>query len=458
MQERVVVSPKEINRDLLKGVTETPLWFWLAVGFLGILVLIGVIAFGYMVNKGLGVTGLNRPVYWGIFLVNFVFWVGISHAGVMISAILRLTAAEWRRPVTRAAEVLTLFALATAGLMVAAIHVGRPWRAAYWLLPYDLSRGIFTDIRSPAIWDLSAISTYLISSSLFVFVALIPDLAVARDRSTGWRYALYSMLSLGFRGNPRQWKLQAVAGILLSALILPIFVSVHSIVSWDFASQISVSGWHSTIFAPYFVIGAVHSGVSAVVVVMALMRWLWKWDKYIRPEHFDALGKLLIVVATAWFYFFVMEFLFGLFSQEAPEIALREMQLFKWPWSMLFIVFILTAYFIPVPMWLFTKVRRNIVLMFWTGVLVNIGMWLERFIIIVPSIARKQSLTFVWSTYHPSIIEILIVIGTFALVSLGLLAFSKLFPLIPIFDIKEGMIVADEIQVGRIKVPAVIKE
>ena len=458
MQERVVVSPREANRDLLKGIFETPLWYWAAVGFLGTVVLAAVIAFGYMANKGLGVTGLNRPVFWGFFITNFVFWIGISHAGIMISAILRLTHAEWRRPVTRAAEVLTIFSLMAAGLMPAIVHVGRPWRAFYWLLPYDFSRGIWPSIRSPAIWDFSAISTYLTGSALFVFVALLPDLAVARDRTTGWRHTLYSVMSLGWRGSPRQWRLQAVAGILLSALILPVFVSVHSIVSWDFAVQISVEGWHSTIFAPYFIIGAVHSGVSAVVVVMALMRWLWKWDKYIRPEHFDAIGRLLIVIATTWFFFFSLEILFGLFSKESPEIALREMQILQWPWSMLFIIFLLTAFFIPVPLWLFRKVRRNITLMFWTCVLVNVGMWLERFIIIVPGLARKQPFTYVWGTYHPSIIEIVIIAGTFALVALLLLLFSKIFPLITIFDIKEGQILADEVQIGRKKVPALIQE
>ena len=457
MQERVAVAPREINRDLLKGVTETPLWYWIAVGFLAIVLLTAAISFGYMVNRGLGVTGLNRPIFWGFFIANFVFWVGISHAGVMISAILRLTGAEWRRPVTRAAEVLTIFSLMTAALMPL-LHTGRPWRIIYWFLPFDVQRNIWPDIRSPLVWDPAAIFTYLTGSTLFVYIALIPDLAVARDRSTGWRYALYSFLSLGFRGNPRQWKLQAVAGILLSALILPVFVSVHSIVSWDFAVNISVEGWHATIFAPYFVIGAVHSGVSAVVTMMALMRWLWKWDKYIRPEHFDGLGKLLIVVATTWFYFFIVEFFFGMFSQESPELALRNLQMFEWPWSMLFIIFLLTAFFIPVPLWLFKKVRMNIALMFWTSILVNIGMWLERFIIIVPSLARKQPFTFAWGTYHPSLIEILIIVGSFAMVGLGLLIFSKLFPLIPIFDIKEGQVLTEEVKIGKARVPAVVKE
>ena len=458
MQDRVTLNSKEINKDLLKGVLNNPMWFWSIAGLLALVVLAAVVAYGVMVNRGMGVTGLNRPVMWALDLTNFVFWAGVSLAGVMISAILRMTYAEWRRPITRVAESLTLFALISSALMVGIVHVGRPWRAFYWLMPYDFSRGLFTNIRSPALWDMSAITTYLIGSSLFVFVALIPDLAVLRDRTKGPMKTVYSFLSLGFRGNPRQWKLQAVAGILLSALILPVFVSVHSVVSWDFATQVSVPAWHSTIFAPYFVLGAIHSGGAAVLTLMALMRWLWGWDKYIRKDHFDAVGKVLIVVATAWFFCFALEFLFAFYSQESPELEFRNMQLFEWPWALLFYGFLLTAYFIPVPLWLFSKVRRNIALMFFTSILVNIGMWLERFMIIVPGLSRKQPFTFDWSTYHPSVIEILIVVGTFALVALGLLLFSKVFPLIPLYDIKEGQVLADEVKIGRKKVPAVIKE
>ncbi len=458
MQDRVTLDPKEINKDLLKGVLNNPMWFWSIAGLLSLVVLAAVVAYGVMVNLGMGVTGLNRPVMWALDLTNFVFWAGVSLAGVMISAILRMTYAEWRRPITRVAESLTLFALISSALMVGIVHVGRPWRAFYWLMPYDFSRGLFTNIRSPALWDMSAITTYLIGSSLFVFIALIPDLAVLRDRTKGPMKTLYSFLSLGFRGNPRQWKLQAVAGILLSALILPVFVSVHSVVSWDFATQVSVPAWHATIFAPYFVLGAIHSGGAAVLTLMALMRWLWGWDKYISKDHFDAVGKVLIVVATAWFFCFALEFLFAFYSQESPELEFRNMQLFEWPWALLFYTFILTAYFIPVPLWLFGKVRRNIALMFFTSILVNIGMWLERFMIIVPGLSRKQPFTFDWSTYHPSVIEILIVVGTFALVALGLLLFSKVFPLIPLYDMKEGQVLADEVKIGRKKVPAVIKE
>ncbi len=457
MQEGKPLTDREINRGLLNILFENPLWYWGLVGLLAVVVLGAMSAAGYMINHGLGVTGLNRPVMWGFFITNFVFWIGISHAGVMLSAILRLSKAEWRRPATRAAEVLTVFSLMTAMLMPL-IHTGRAWRIFYWVFPYDWARGIYPNIRSALVWDPSAVFTYLTSSILFVYIALLPDLAVIRDRSTGLRRQIYSILCLGWKGNPRQWKLQVIAGILLSALILPVFVSVHSIVSFDFSMAVSVKSWHSTIFPPYFVIGAVHSGVAAVVIVMALMRFLFGWHDYIRPEHFDALGRLLIVVATGWFFFFVMEFIFGLYGLEGDEIGMKDFLTAKPPWNWWFITFVGTTYFIPVSMWLFKGVRRNPWLMLVACVSVNIGMWLERFLIIVPGLAQKQTFNFVWGTYAPSPVEVVIIIGTFALVSMLMLLFAKVFPLIPLYDVKEGEILRSEIQIGRKKVPAVIRD
>ena len=461
MQEHIQLDQKRINKDLLKGVFETPKWWFVAIALLLVIFATGGVAWGIFLNKGVGVTGLNRPVMWGVYIVNFVFWIGISHAGIMISAILRLTNAEWRRPITRAAEVLTVFSLIAALLAAPIVHEGRPWRAFMptpWILPWDFSRGVWPNIRSPFLWDPTAISTYLTASTLFVAIALLPDLAVIRDRSRGIRRAIYSFLCLGWRGTPRQWKLQTVAGILLSALVLPVFVSVHSIVSWDFAVQIGPEAWHSTIFAPYFIIGAIHSGVAAVATMMVVMIWLWRWDKYIRPDHLDAIGRLLIVVACAWFFFFFLEWVFALYTLEGPELAMRELQVFTWPWSAMFVLFLITAFFFPVPMWLFKRVRRNLLWMFITTLSVNIGMWLERFLIIVPGLMRRQPMMFDWGTYHPSIIEILMVISTFAWVFLGMLIFSKVFPLIPLFDIKEAMVGRGEFKIGRRKVPASIRE
>lgn len=457
MQDHVQLSQTKINDDLLAGVLGMPKWWLPAVVVLVLIIFTGLGAYGYELNKGLGVSGLNRPVFWGFYITNFVFWIGISHAGIMISAILRLTQAEWRRPVTRAAEVMTIFAL-MAALSNIMFHVGRPWRL-FWVYPYDFSRGIFMNIRSPFVWDPSAVMTYLIGSSLFVYVALIPDIAIVRDKATG-KFApkIYGILCLGWRGTPRQWKLQAIAGILLSALVLPVFVSVHSIVSWDFAVAIGVEGWHSTIFAPYFIIGAIHSGVSAVAMIMALAVWLWKLENYLRPDHFDAIGRLLIVVAVTWFFFFFVEWIFALYTLEGPELALREFQVFQAPNMWLFLGFLLTAFFIPVPMWMFKRVRRSPMLMFFSTILVNVGMWLERFLIIIPGLARRQPLSFDWGTYNPSIIEILIVLETFAFVALGMLLFAKFFPIIPIFDMKEGMEIREEIKIGRRVVPASIRE
>lgn len=456
MQERVRLTPRQINHDLLHFVMVTPLWFWVVAAVLGLVVGIAGIVVILLVGYGLGFLGLDHPVFWAFLITNFVFWVGISHAGVMISAILRLTQAEWRRPVTRAAEVLTLFALATAALMPL-LHTGRQWRALYWIFPYDIFRGIWPDVRSALIWDPSAIFTYLTSSSLFVYVALVPDLAVARDHSTGWRRSLYAVLCLGFYGSKRQWKLQALAGILLSALILPIFVSVHTIVSWDFASAI-VPAWHSTIFAPYFVIGAVHSGVSAVVTVMVILRRALHLEKYITPDHFDALGRLLIAVATTWFFFFFVDYVFAAYSQEPSELAVMNARTFVWPFNLLSIIFLLSAYFIPVPLWLFRGVRRSAKLMLITTLLVNVGMWLERFLIIVPGLLYKSDDPFMWGSYTPTLSEYAIVIGSIAFVSLGLLVFAKLFPIIPIYDMKEGQTLQEEIAVGRREVPAIIKD
>ena len=457
MQEGRVLSPTEINDDLLRSILETPRWFWPVVTFLAIIVLVAAIVIGIMVNKGLGITGLNRPVVWAFMITNFVFWIGISHAGVMLSAILRLAKAEWRRPATRAAEVLTLFSLMTAMIMPI-VHTGRPWRILYWVFPYDFARGIWPNIRTPLVWDPSAILTYLTSSTLFVAIALVPDFAVLRDHTTGLAHRFYSLLSLGWEGNARQWKLQIIAGILLSALILPVFVSVHSIVSWDFGMAVSVKSWHSTVFAPYFVVGAVHSGVSAVVFAMILLRWAYSWQDYIRLEHIDALGRLLIVVATGWFYFLVMEIIFGIYGREADELAVRTLQFTQWPYSAWMIFFVIITYFVPVILWLPRRFRRNLWIMSVACISVNIGMWLERYLIIVPGLVNKQIFTYTWAEYTPRLPEMIIVGATFALVTMLMLLFSRVFPLVPLYDIKEGEILKTEIQVGRRTVPATFRE
>ncbi len=375
----------------------------------------------------------------------------------MVSAILRLSQAEWRRPVTRAAEVLTIFSLMTA-MTFPIIHSGRPWRTLYWEFPYDWMRGIWPNPRSPLVWDPAAIFTYLTSTVMFVYIALLPDLALARDRVKNpiAKFA-YGVLSLGFRGTTRQWRIQAIAGILLSALILPIFVSVHSIVSWDFAVTI-IPGWHNTVFAPYFVIGAVHPGVSAVVTVMIAMRYAFGLKNFITKDHIDSLARLLIIVATVWLFFFMLDFMFGLYGTEPAEVDTWQRRLMEPPWTALAIIFITTAYIIPVGAWLFRRVRRNFFLMFVTTILVNIGMWLERYMIVIPGLERKSNLSFQYGDYAPSLAEFGIIAAQLSLVIAGFLVFSKLLPIMPAADIKEGQILRDEIKVGRARVPATMRE
>jgi molybdopterin-containing oxidoreductase family membrane subunit len=300
--------------------------------------------------------------------------------------------------------------------------------------------------------------TYLTSSILFVMIALLPDLAVLRDRTTGISHRIYAVLAMGWQGNPRQWKLQIISGVLLSALILPVFVSVHSIVSWDFGMAMAVKSWHSTIFAPYFVVGAVHSGVSAVAFVMIILRYIYGWQDHIRHEHIDSLGRLLMVVATGWFYFFTMEVIFGFYGREADEIAVRDLQFTQAPWNLWMIFFAGLTYFLPMALWVTRRTRRNLWLMSIACISVNIGMWLERFLIIVPGLTQKQVFTFDWYTYAPSSVEITIIIGTFALVAILMLLLSRVVPLIPLYDVKEGDILKTEIQVGRRTVPATFRE
>lgn len=456
MYYRRTLTEAQINQQLLSTVLSTPMWWVILTSLLGIVVAGAVGAVGWMINQGLGVTGLHQPIFWGFFITNFIFWVGISHAGVMISAILRLSQAEWRRPMVRAAETMTVFSL-MASLTMPLVHAGRPWRIFYWVFPYDWARGIWPDVRSPLVWDPIAITTYLTSSMLFVYTALIPDLAIIRDRSTGWRRVVYGALAMGWHGNPRQWKLQGLAGILLSALILPVFVSVHSIVSWDFSVSL-VPSWHVTVFAPYFVIGAVHSGVSAVVTLMIVMRKLYKLENFIWEEHIDALARLLIVVATAWMFFFWLDLIYALYLREEQEITVWMLRLFEPPWSWLFLLFFVFSYVIPVPLWMFRRVRRSFTWMLWTSLLVNFGMFLERLIIIVPALMRKGPQTFMYDTYRPSPVEITIIIGTIALVCFLMLVFSKFFPLIPLWEEKEGQLFIDDVKVGNVAVPALVKE
>ncbi|MRR10143.1 polysulfide reductase, partial [bacterium] len=310
-RQHLMLDPRprgEMNSMVMEAMQGTTWKFWVIAGLLAVVVLVCLFgAWGYMIANGLGVAGVNRPSYWGIFLVNTVFWIGISHAGTFVSALLRVFKAEFRRPFTRAAELMTTFGLVQAGLSIF-MHMGRVW-LSYWLAPYPNERGLWPNFHSPLAWDFLAINTYLLASTMYLFLPLIPDLAMARDRSTGWRKTFYRILALGFRGTEGEWSHLRIAMNIFAFAILPVMFSVHTIVSWDFAAA-TRPGWSSTIFGPYFVVGALHSGVSAVAMVLVVVRARMKNMKYfIRPEHFNALGKLMLVISMTWAYFFFNDYM-----------------------------------------------------------------------------------------------------------------------------------------------------
>src|SRR4249920_575201 len=276
-------ADRRITDDLLRPLLSTSARFWVLVVFLGAIVATGLGTWVYQIYHGFGMTGIRWPIFWAFYVTNFVFWIGISHAGTLISAILRLVNARWRRPVTRCAEAITVFALMI-GAMFPIIHLGRPW-LFFWLVPYPSERMIWPNLRSPLVWDFFAINTYLTGSLLFLLLPMIPDFAVVRDHSTGLRRRVYTLLALGWRGTPKQWHRLESAMAIMAIAIVPVAVSVHTIVSFDF-SMAPVPMWQSTIFGPYFVAGAIFSGIGGLIIAMAILRRLLPLEAYLHPVHF----------------------------------------------------------------------------------------------------------------------------------------------------------------------------
>ncbi len=457
MHDRPHLTPAQINADLLRFTFETSPGYRVTVGLLALAVAAGAVCVGLLVVFGQQLLGFTNNQMWAVLITNFIFWTGISHAGVVISSTLRLAQAEWRRPITRAAEIMSAFALAAAALFPI-LHTGRMWRTAYWVFPYDFSRNIWPNIRSVLVWDMTAILTYLAGVALFVYVVGIPDLAVARDNARGRRRGVYRALALGFTGTTRQWQLQRSAGLLLGALLLALFLVDQSIVAWDFSMAI-LPGWHSTVLAPYFVAGAVHSSLGAMAIVMALLRRVLGAEAYITPEHFDALGRFQVVAALGWLFFALCNFLLGVASRDPIEWAVWELRLLTPPYSIMTVVCLLGALVVPLPLWLSRRVRRAPMAMLALGVAVNVGMWLERFVLVVPPLSHKQAFVFTWVTgYEFRLLEVVITLATLAAVALGMLLVGKLLPLIPIADVKEGEARRRYVRVGRARVPAVIRD
>jgi Ni/Fe-hydrogenase subunit HybB-like protein len=399
----------------------------------------GLAAWGYQLRAGMGVTGLQRPVFWGFYIVNFVFWIGISHAGTLISAILRLTNAGWRKPVTRAAEALTVFALMIGG-MFPLIHLGRAW-LFYWLMPYPNSRLIWPNFRSPLLWDITAIMTYITGSVIYLYLPLIPDLAGLARHKTPWRRALYRVLSLGWTGSDREWRALERAITLMACLILAVAVSVHTVVAWDFAMSIAPM-WHSTIFGPYFVAGAIFSGIAALLLVMAALRKVLRLELYLTRRHFDNLAKLLLLMSLLWFYFTIAENLTVWYGNDPKEMAVfgarTRARYAPFFWVMLFLNFV-------VPLTLLGIRRlRTIRTATIASACVLVGMWIERFVIVVPTLGNPR-LRSASGLYSPTWVEVTITAATFAALVMLYLLFAKLFPIITVWEFKPY----DEEETGR---------
>jgi Ni/Fe-hydrogenase subunit HybB-like protein len=429
----MVKTAEQIQQDLLRPVMQTPRRAIPAMVGLALLVLAGFSAWMYQVYAGIGVAGINRPVFWGFYITNFVFWIGISHAGTLISAILRLSNANWRRPITRCAEVITVFALLI-GAMFPLIHLGRSW-LAFWLAPYPNQRGLWPNYRSPLLWDFFAINTYLIGSLIFLLLPIIPDCALLRDNLSGWRSKFYAVLCLGWRGTQKQWRQLETAMHIMAILIIPVAVSVHSIVSWDFAMT-PVPTWHSTIFAPYFVVGAIFSGIAALIIAMVFLRSSLHLQEYLNARCFDNLGQLLLVMSLLWLYFIFAERLTTWYGNSKSEIDVLWLTV-RGPYRHLFWVMVFCNFVIPFPL-LAIKKLRTVAGTFLASVTVVIGMWIERYLIIVPSLSRKF-LPYAWGTYRPTWVEITITGATFCSMALLYLVFSKLVPVVSIWELKAGL-------------------
>src|SRR5512140_3200953 len=425
----------QMNTMVMEAMHSTSPIFWVITGILAVTVLLTL---GYewyvLIMEGQGTTGELRPDYWGVFLVNVVFWIGISHAGTFISAILRVLKVESRRPFTRAAELMTTFGLVQAGLSVF-MHLGRVW-LTYWMFPIPNERTIWPDFHSPLMWDLMAITTYLLCSTMYLFLPLIPDVAMARDRTqSGPLKYFYKALALGFRGTEGEWKNLVTAMNIFAFAIIPVMFSVHTIVSWDFAMA-SRPGWSSTVFGPYFVIGALHSGMAAVAIVLFLLRSTMKNYKYfLRPEHFNTIGMLMLLVSMAWAYFYFNDYLVPWFGGDVWEKLVQEYTE-KGPMAYLWYVMLICNIAVP---WLVLwrkKWRSTPWLLATVGVFINIGMWIERYVII-PEALTINRMPFTWRLYIPRV-EIFLTIGTISLFLLLYMLASRVIPLIPVWEVQEG--------------------
>ena len=433
-----VLAPGHTFRTITEKISSivltphTPLaWFITTfIAFLGVMSL--TISIVYLLLKGIGIWGNNVPVGWAFDIINFVWWIGIGHAGTLISAILLLLKQDWRTSINRFAEAMTLFAVACAA-MFPLIHTGRPWLAAYWLFPYPNTMGLWPNFKSPLIWDVFAVSTYATVSVLFWYTGLIPDLGTFRDRAkNAISRKIYGVLALGWRGSARHWARYEKASLLLAGLSTPLVLSVHTVVSFDFAVSV-LPGWHATIFPPYFVAGAVYAGFAMVLTLAIPLRKLYGLEDFITMRHIDNMAKVMLTTGLIVVYGYACEAFYGWYSANPYErymLINRMTGPYAWSYAML----LLCNFLVPQLMWS-RRMRYNLVAVFTVAMFVNVGMWLERFVIIVTSMHR-DFLPSSWDMYYPTVWDFSTFVGTIGLFVTLFFLFVRVLPMIAIFEMR----------------------
>lgn len=424
----------DISRDIIAPLyKETPLWWYIAASLSSAAILFGVYAIYITVSTGIGTWGVNNNVAWGWGIINFVWWVGIGHAGTAFSIFLLILRQKWRTSINRAAEAMTVVAVICAG-MFPMLHMGRIWNA-FFILPYWNTRGpIWVNFNSPLFWDVVAISTYLMASGVFWYVGMIPDFATIRDNAkTEAKKRLYGFLSFGWIGNAKGWLRFETASLLLGGLAAPLVVAVHSIVSMDFATSI-MPGWHTTIFPPYFVIGAIFSGFGMVLTLMIIVRKVYKFQEYITQSHLDAIARILTFISLIMATAYVTELFIAWYGGQEYEMFTFMKNRVTGEYTMAFWTMITCNAIIPQLFW-FKKIRKNITIVFIMSIFINIGMWFERYVIVVTSLS-KDFLPSSWATYTPTHIEVGIFIGTLGIFIMGILMFFRYIPIMAISELK----------------------
>ncbi len=425
------ITMADVTTDVLRPIEKPGKLWYLGMTVSVAALLFGVWAVAVQQMKGVGVWGLRNPVMWAFDITNFVFWIGIGHAGTLISAILFLLRQRWRTSINRSAEAMTIFAVMTAGLFPL-IHLGRTWYA-YWLFPYPNERLLWVNFRSPLLWDVFAVSTYFTISLVFWYQGLVPDLASVRDRATSKiKKLLYGIFSLGWTGSARDWNHYEKAYLLLAALSTPLVLSVHSIVSFDFAVSL-LPGWHTTIFPPYFVAGAIFSGFAMVVSLLVVLRKVFRLEEYIGIHHMEMMNKIILVTSWMVGYAYMTEAFTAWYSENPYERFTFWNRAFG-PFWWCYWIMITCNFIIPQIFW-FKGARRHILTMFVISIFVNIGMWFERFTIIVTSLHR-DFLPASWDTYAPTIYEIGMTVGSFGFFMTFFFLFARFLPSLSLAEVK----------------------